>query len=209
MANINLEDLKKIPPQKMAAIFVLALALLGYFYYALLFQPVHTEKKDLENKLLDLRQAITKKDLLVKEVESNRKMVLILNADLETALTKLPDQKEIPGLLSSLSDEGKAEGLDFVLFEPVQPINKEFYAEIPVKITVNGGFHNTALFFERIARLPRIVNIGDVSMTAIKDSKEEATKLTISCQIKTYMFVEKTEQKNEKKDGKAKDAKKL
>src|SRR3974390_46 len=182
MANINLEDLKKIPPQKMAAIFVLALALLGYFYYALLFQPVHTEKKDLENKLLDLRQAITKKDLLVKEVESNRKMVLILNADLETALTKLPDQKEIPGLLSSLSDEGKAEGLDFVLFEPVQPINKEFYAEIPVKITVNGGFHNTALFFERIARLPRIVNIGDVSMTAIKDSKEEATKLTISCQ---------------------------
>ena len=207
MANFNLEDLKKIPPQKMAAISVLILAILGYFYYLLLFQPLHTEKKKLEDKLSELKQNIAKKELIVKEVESNKKTVLALKSDLQTALTKLPDQKEIPGLLSSLSDEGKSVGLDFVLFEPIQPVTKEFYAEIPVKITVNGGFHSTVTFFEKVARLPRIVNIGDASMSTAKEKKEETSKLTTSCQIKTYMFVEKTEQPSEQKNGKVKDAK--
>ena len=207
MANITLEDIKKIPPQKMAAIVVLAFLILGYLYYLLLFQPLHDEKTQLQTKLDELNRAIAKKEILVREVENNKKTVLTLQGNLQTALTKLPDQKEIPGLLSALSEEGKASGLDFVLFEPISPVNKEFYAEIPVKVIINGGFHNTATFFEKVARLPRIVNIGDVSIIAAKDAKDDNNRLTTSCQIKTYMFVEKSEQSPENMTEKAKNIK--
>jgi type IV pilus assembly protein PilO len=175
-----------------------------------MFQPIYDEKKKLEAKLIELGGNIAKKQLIVQEVEKNKKQLIQLNEDLKIALTKLPDQKEIPGLLSSLSEAGKNSGLEFVLFEPVQPVNKEFYAEIPVKMTVNGGFHNTASFFEKVARLPRIVNISDGSISTGKESKEDNYFLTTSCQIKTYMFVEKTEaDSKQKKDEKKKDAKKL
>ncbi len=207
MANITLEDIKKLPPQKQAAIVVLILAILGYLYYLFLFQPLHSERVALDNKFTELQQAIVQKERLVKEVETNKRTVLALQGDLQSALTKLPDQKEIPGLLASLSEEGKVSGLEFVLFEPLPPVNKEFYAEIPVKVAVNGGFHSLATFFEKVARLPRIVNITDITMASSKDVKDDSGKITTSCQIKTYMFVEKSEQATDNKNAKAKNAK--
>ncbi len=207
MSNFGLEDLKNISPQKMTVIAVLIVFVLGYFYYFFLFQPLHSSKKDLELKLADLERTILSKEKIVKEVENNKKALLGLQNELQIALTKLPDQKEIPGLLSALSEAGRNSGLEFVLFEPVQSVNKEFYEEIPVKIIVNGSFHETAVFFEKVARLPRIVNVADMSMGSGKE-KDESYILTTSCSIKTYMFVEKSDKTGEKKDEKKKDAKK-
>ncbi len=197
--NLTLVDIKKIPPQKMTLIFVLMTALLGYFYYFFLFQPAYQSQKSMETKLAELETKIRNKTMVVNEVERNKRQMLALNESLQTALTRLPDHKEIPGLLSSVSEAGRSSGLDFVLFEPVQPVHKEFYAEIPVKITISGGFHDTAIFFEKLARLPRIVNIDNISMGSAKEMDDFVT-LTTSCMIKTYMFVEKaSEPKNEKK----------
>ena len=208
MSNLGLEDIKNISPQKMVILAVLILCLLGYFYYFFFFQPLHASKNNLETRLTDLEKTILNKERIVKEVEKNKKTLLVLQNELQVALTKLPDQKEIPGLLSSLSEAGRNSGLEFVLFEPVQAVNKEFYAEIPVKIILNGSFHDTAGFFEKVARLPRIVNVADVAMGGGKESKDGKYVLTTSCNIKTYMFVEKTDKPSEKKDEKKKDAKK-
>ncbi len=188
--NLTLVDIKKIPPQKMTLIFVLMTALLGYFYYFFLFQPAYQSQKSMETKLAELETKIRNKTMVVNEVERNKRQMLALNESLQTALTRLPDHKEIPGLLSSVSEAGRSSGLDFVLFEPVQPVHKEFYAEIPVKIAISGGFHDTAIFFEKLARLPRIVNIDNISMGSAKEMDDFVT-LTTSCMIKTYMFVEK------------------
>lgn len=199
MAGLTLEDIKNMPPKKLAMIGAGCLLLLGYFYYSFLFQPLHAERMDLKTKLVDLERKIANKETVVKEVERNRKQLVALNEDLKLALTKLPDQKEIPGLLSALSDAGRNAGLEFILFEPVASVNKEFYDEIPVNITVNGRFHDTAVFFEKVARLPRIVNITDLSMGGGKETADSGYSLTTSCRIKTYMFVEKAEIKDDKK----------
>jgi type IV pilus assembly protein PilO len=71
----------------------------------------------------------------------------------------------------------------------------KFYEEIPLKVTVNGGFHNTVQFFEKVANLPRIINIEDISMTGERDAKKKGFAIKTSCLMKTYMFVEKKDEK--------------
>ena len=80
------------------------------------------------------------------------------------------------------------------------PAPEPFYEEIPVKVTVSGGYQNIVFFFDKLAKLPRIVNISDVSLGDRKESKAgKKYSITASCIVKTYMFVDKKEQANEKK----------
>ena len=82
------------------------------------------------------------------------------------------------------------------------PTPEPFYEEIPVKVTVTGNFQNTVRFFEKVAKLPRIVNISDISMGDRKEVKGRGYLITTSCTVKTYMFVDKKEQPSEKKNEK-------
>lgn len=75
---------------------------------------------------------------------------------------------------------------------PKPPLEEgDYYEEIPVKVTVTGGYNSTAAFFAKVAGLPRIINIVDVSMGDAKTVKGQGFILTTSCLIKTYMFVQK------------------
>ena len=88
--------------------------------------------------------------------------------------------------MSSVSQSGRDAGLDFLLFQPEPEKNQDFYAEIPVSMKVAGNYHNVALFFDKVARLSRIVNIDDIKMTSTKGN----TDLITSCKAVTYRFVE-------------------
>ena len=80
------------------------------------------------------------------------------------------------------------------------PASEPFYEEIPMKVTVSGGYQNIVAFFDKLAKLPRMVNISDVSIGDRKESKAgKKYSITASCIVKTYMFVDKKEQANEKK----------
>jgi type IV pilus assembly protein PilO len=120
-------------------------------------------------------------------------------------MAKLPEQKEIPGLLISMSEAEGLGGVEFQLFEPLAPVEKEFYAELPVKISLTGVYHDTAIFFEKVAKLPRIVNVSDLSMERREAAKDangaKGPVLATSFLIKTYMFVEKPVEGSKKVDG--------
>ena len=65
-------------------------------------------------------------------------------------------------------------------------------------MTVVGRFHNTVLFFEKVARLPRIVNVQDIVMEEAKGSRGKGRVLNTACTIKTYMFLEKKDEQTKK-----------
>ena len=199
----KLEFLTKIPPKQRYLIIGIAALALGYAYFYFLFQPVYENKSQLDKKLEELGQQIAVKQQIANEIQKGKKEISLLKSNLELALTKLPDQKEIPTLLAAISNSGKDQGLDFLLFEPAPPVQKEFYMEIPVKITVLGHFHNTVLFFEKIARLSRIVNIADMNMMNSK-GKGESSLISTSCTIQTYMFNEKAASSEKTTDKKKK-----
>ena len=116
--------------------------------------------------------------------------------DFNLSRKALPDKEEIPLLLTSVSQFGHDAGLEFILFEPKPEVPKEFYAEIPVSITVAGTYHHVGTFFDRVSNLNRIVNIKDIRMAPPgKDAKTsissgDITRLITSCTAVTYKFVE-------------------
>jgi len=78
------------------------------------------------------------------------------------------------------------------------PSKEPFYEEIPVRVTIAGNFQNIVFFFDKVAKLPRIINISDISIGDRKEVKGRGQIVTASCIVKTYMFVDKKEQTNEK-----------
>jgi type IV pilus assembly protein PilO len=116
------------------------------------------------------------------------------SAKLKAAVAQLPDRKEIPDLLSSLSTKAKESGLEILLFRPRAENFQEFYAEIPVDIVVRGGFFNAATFFDEVGKLNRLVNIDNIDLKNPKVGNDQVV-LEISTLATTYRFLDDAERK--------------
>ena len=163
-------------------LFVLLIGPFVYFSFLPKISKINVLKK--EHTALETRLATAKaKANRLKYYQDKLK-----DAELEfkIVMKKLPEKKEIPALLSSVSQSGRDAGLEFLLFQPEPEQNKDFYAEIPVSIRVTGNYHHVALFFDKVARLSRIVNIDDIKMASTKGN----TTLITSCKAVTYRFAE-------------------
>jgi len=196
---ITVEDIKGMPTKYKVLLVLFLFLLIGYFYYFFFFQAAIQKKARLTDKLETLEKKIEVKERVARRIKQHKEEIAFLKEKLKVALSKLPEQKEIPGLLTSVSRAGIKKGLDFLLFQPMPPVPKDFYADIPVKITVIGDYHDIALFFESVAKLPRIVNITDIKISNPKKAQGEKILLQTNCVIKTYMFLEKKNEEKKKK----------
>lgn len=152
------------------------------------------------NKIKNLRAEYKKLDIDLKRSKRNAARLPEVKKNFEekrreyiAVMKSLPEKEEISSLLASVSQSGQDSGLEFILFQPGADINKNFYAEIPVSIKVSGGYHNVAIFFDKVAKLSRIVNIRDIQMVSGK------TDLSTSCTAVTYKFLENQPQSQPEK----------
>lgn len=199
--DLGLEKITKLPTKQKIALLVLLLIAIGCALFFLLIKPKYKELKELEEKLAGLKTQIEENRKLAANLPILIKDYERLQKELELALTELPNQKEIPALLTSVTDEGKRAGLDFLLFRPKGEEPKDFYAAVPVDITVSGTYASVGNFFSAVSRLPRIVNISNVVFSDIKNTGEK-TRLKVTCLATTFRFLDKKELKDEKKDTK-------
>jgi type IV pilus assembly protein PilO len=146
-------------------------------------------KLDSEYKRLTADLERSKKN--AQQLDSLRKEFESKQRDFNLVMKSLPEKEEIPSLLTGISQSGQQAGLDFLLFQPQGEVNKTFYAEIPVSIRVQGGYHNVAQFFDKVANLSRIVNIRNIQI-----SRDRAGQLVTSCEAVTYKFIETTPESN-------------
>jgi type IV pilus assembly protein PilO len=170
------------------------LVLFGPFFY-FSYQPKVNKISQLKTEQETLETRVASAKAKARQLKHFQDKLAKAETEFKTAVKKLPEKKEIPSLLSSISQSGRDAGLEFLLFEPRGEQTKEFYAEIPVSIIVTGNYHKTALFFDKVARLHRIVNIDDIKMISEKDS----SNLRTSCTAVTYRFVETTSKQVSKK----------
>jgi type IV pilus assembly protein PilO len=196
---ITVEDIKRMPTKYKVLIVLFVFLLLGYFYYFFFFQAALEKKSKLSDKLGTLESKIRVKEKVARRINDHKEEIARLKEQLKVAMARLPEKKEIPGLLTSVSQAGVKSGLEFLLFKPMDPVTKDFYAEIPIQIAIVGSFYNTAHFFERVANMPRIVNIQNISTQKASTSKTGEILLKTACVIKTYMFVEKKDEGKGKK----------
>ncbi len=179
----------------------------AYWYFVLSGRRAETAK--ITAKVAELRDQRTSKQKLVANMDQLQDAVRELGAQLKQAEAQLPDSKEIPDLLSNISSAGRDAGLEMISFRQKQEQLKDFYAEVPVEVAVRGNYHQVANFFDRVSKLDRIVNVGDI---AIQGPKREGDVMIVdtACSAVTFRFLDEAEREQiaKEKAAKAKEAKK-
>ena len=188
----KIEELSKV--QRILIFSGVFIAIIAIFVF-LLYKPKLQQISTLKGKLKKLEQKLVIAKKNAANLKKFQKQMQEAEVQFKTAMRALPEKEEIPSLLTSISRSGQDVGLEFLLFEPKSEVRKEFYAEIPVAMQVRGGYHDLAIFFDKVARLSRIVNIKNIEMGRAKDSMDLHTK----CTAVTYKFVEPAPPKKKKK----------
>jgi type IV pilus assembly protein PilO len=179
----KIEQLSKV--QRIVIFSGVFIAIIAIFVF-LFYKPKFAKISNLNNQLKTLEQKLVVAKKNAADLKEFQKKMQEAEVQFKTAMRALPEKEEIPSLLTSISRSGQDVGLEFLLFEPKAEVRKEFYAEIPVAMQVRGGYHDLAIFFDKVARLSRIVNIKNIEMGRAKDSMD----LNTSCTAVTYKFVE-------------------
>jgi len=187
---LKLGDLSKVPPRQKILLAVLFSGLVVAGYYYLYYREASQRIGAMETQLAGLQSKIREQQAIAGNLRSFQEEVLRLEAQLSLLLEQLPNSAEIPSLLKSVSDLGKESGLDFLRFAPSGEIKKDFYAEIPVSISVNGDYHSFALFTDKVANYPRIVNLSNITFSSPKPSGNNLVLVTVNCTATTYRFLE-------------------
>jgi type IV pilus assembly protein PilO len=182
----KMEELSR--PQRIGLYVGVLVVLIGLVVYLLIW-PKHVEIDTLGKQLAAVQQELQKAKKNAAELNDWRAKMKKKEAEYRTVMRALPEKEEIPSLLAGISQAGKDAGLEFLLFQPKPEVKKDFYAEIPVNINVSGSYHQVAVFFDKVANLPRIVNIRNMKMTP-QSQKGSHDRLTTACQAVTYKFIE-------------------
>jgi len=194
----QVEKILKLPTKQKILIVVLVAILEAAALVWFVYLPKQKELTGLKAELSKLQGEIDEKTRIANNLPKLKAEYDQLNVELAKALTELPNSKEIPNLLTSITSLGKNAGLDFLVFRPKGEVPKDFYAEVPVDIVISGSYYSVANFFAAVANLPRIVNITNVAFTDIKSvSNRMMTKVT--CLATTFRFLDKKEIKDDKK----------
>jgi type IV pilus assembly protein PilO len=192
--NALIAQILRLPRQQKIGILaglILLLLVVGYFY---IYLPGDDKVTRLTEEIGSIRGDRDRKRVLSATLPKLQKQLQDWDAKLKTAVAQLPDRKEIPDLLSSLSTKARESGLEIVLFRPRAENFQEFYAEIPVDIVVRGGFFNAATFFDEVGKLNRLVNIDNIELKNLKVGSDQVI-LEISTLTTTYRFLDEAERK--------------
>lgn len=187
MAASVLDKLNKVPVlYKVIGLVAIVTAIMVGFYF------LHWQ--ELENQIVKLKSERDRLDRTYKEqkavadnlptFQQNTKK---LEEDLNIALRQLPREKEIPTLLRDIYTLGRKSGVDFKVFEPQNETRRQLYSELPIKLQIIGDYHEIAVFFDRIGKLSRIVNISNLDVTMQKGAGQ-LEELTVNCTATTFMF---------------------
>ena len=187
-----LDRILDLPRQQKIGILaglIVAILLLDYFLF---YSPRSDEISKLTQEVENQRNERDKKKKEAANIPKLKEQMARLDGRLKEAVAQLPDRKEIPDLLSSISNKVKESGLDILIFRPRAENIQEFYAEIPVDIVVRGGFHNVATFFDEVGRFNRLVNIANIELRNPKASGDQVI-MDVSTVATTFRFLDEAE----------------
>jgi type IV pilus assembly protein PilO len=181
------EQISKLSGWQRWLILLLILIVLGGIWYFLLYKPVYTDMDKLRAEIRKLDSQIQRQRLAKIKRKKLQDEIKRIERNLKILQAKLPEEKEIPALLSTVTEMGRLNGLRFNLFKKEKEIPKDYYTEIPVKIQVRGGFHEVASFLYKIGTMPRIIHVSELKMGKYKRD-DSGGNLEASFKATTYKY---------------------
>lgn len=203
--NQLIDNILERPKLQKIGILAATIILLAALYYSFLYSPRSDEMAKLSDSVEIARNETTAKQQKAANLPRLKKDIQQLEVELTKAVAQLPNKKEIADLLRTISAKALQSGLDVLLFRPRAETYQEFYAEVPVDITVKGSFHNTVGFFDEVGRLNRLVNIDNIGFKSPTIAGDNVILETTSVAT-AFRFLDDAERKQVAED-KAKAAK--
>jgi type IV pilus assembly protein PilO len=162
---LKLDTILKLPLSRRLIILAVINILIAGLFYQFLLSPKQTEISDLRDQSEGLKVKLNESRMIARDIPKFEEERNELQNKLKEAVAQLPNEKEIPDLIDSISEAGREAGLKILLFKPMGEVPKGFYAEVPVNMAVEGNFESIFLFTKKVGKLPRIVNISGIAIS--------------------------------------------
>ena len=160
----------------------------AYYYYVEV--PMRGDISAREFQLTALHGDIAKGNATAKKLPEFRAQVADLEARLASLKSVLPDEKDVADLLRRMQVEAARANLDIRSFKPSPTVTKQLHAEWPITLELEGTYHNLAMFFDRVGKFTRIVNITGVDIKG-KERPDPNTTITATCVATTFVLLDK------------------
>lgn len=175
------------PKQKILLVVLLFVAVIASFYF-LIYKGLSSEKDSLLQERDRLRSDLNQKKIMAANLDRLKSEIAALESELSAALLILPEEKEIPKLLVSINSLGLKAGIDFLLFRPETLVMRDFYGEFPVQMKVQGTYHALGGFFDTVSKMSRIVNVTNLRISPLPESKEVRDTILAEFTATTFTF---------------------
>ena len=191
--------IQKTPITHKVALVAFLIVAMGAGHYFLIYQDQAKEVKKLDRQLATLETELQEKQEIAGNLSRFRKRVEFLQQKLEEKKKNLPDNANLDQLLKTLNELSEKSDMRIVKFTPQSEVRRNFYAEIPVKMEIEGNYHEIATFFDKVSKEERIINISGIVLGK-PEMKNGKVMLAGSCLAKTFKALP-PEAKGNKKPG--------
>jgi type IV pilus assembly protein PilO len=185
-----------IAPKIAALVGVFLALLVAGWWFLWSDQLVDLETREQEE--VSLKQQYLDKKRQAVNLDLYKEQLAEIDRSFGALLKQLPNKSEIDALLIEVNQAGLGRGLQFELFRPGAEQIKDFYAELPVAVKINGAYHDFGAFAADIAKLPRIVTLNNISIAPLKDGG----LLSLDATTKTFRYLDEEEIARQKKPAK-------
>ena len=182
-------SLNKLPWYAQVGLFVtLAAAGVGVFYYFYVM-PAYVEMETRQQRLAALRADIAKGASTASQLGQFKQQVADLEARLEGLKAVLPEEKDVADLLRRIQTLATQSNLTIRGFKPAASVTKQLHAEWPIALQLDGTYHNLGVFFDRVSKFSRIINVSNINIRA-KEKAELNSTITAECVATTFVLLD-------------------
>lgn len=175
-------------PIRAGAVAIVFAAAVAMGIYVLVINQEMPGLRAAERQEIDLRAQFEDRQRKAANFDAYRAQLAEIERDFGAMLRQLPGKTEVPSLLVDISQTGLGAGLEEQTFTPMGEIQKDFYAELPIKLRYTGSYHELGNFVSGIAALPRIVTLHDISIKPVNNSNPDDLVLDVTA--KTYRYLD-------------------
>ena len=194
LQNLDFNDIGRWPV--VFHIFFISLFFLvamGAGFYFLVWEEQMPRLEKAQREEVELKQSFEAKQRKAANFDSYKAQLAEIESSFGTMLRQLPGKTEIPNLLVDISQTGLAAGLQEELFQPMEELRRDFYAEKPIKIRLRGDYHEFGRFVSDIAALPRIVTLHDIEIERVSE-ESQGQELVLNVTAKTYRYLDEEQE---------------
>jgi type IV pilus assembly protein PilO len=181
--------LSKLPLAGQLGVSLLIAALIGGGFYWFWYADKRAEQAQKEQRLAGLQQQIRALEATANKLPEFQREVQALEARLEVLKRILPPEKEMPDLMRRLQYLAAQSSLAIRKFNPSAPVQKDFYQEIPISLDFEGTYHNLGAFLDRVSRMSRLVNMGDLRVKS-QTNPTLSNTVAVTATATTYVYVD-------------------